>query len=837
MRCILAVALFTLLPGCIEVDTGADGGGFILAGPNGGIFVRQGAVIDIPKGALATDSQISVTVVDTGIPEVPGRKRISFGYRFAPGGLKFASPAKIALPYIDDRIPAGVDPGTFDSRRQTGTEPYLQLAGAKTLTEFKAVEAQTDGLGLFWLTSPSEPNIATLTLEPKEKVMRVNDMQKFDAVVKSPSGDPVVVPLTWTVAPPRVGTVDANGLFTAKAPGWATLTVRAASQSVTATVRVQGTAVGPTTFLHENPFPTGNDLHGGTIVPGLGTLFVGANATVLTRDALGNWARRFSNPGLTLRAVAGAALDNAVAVGTSGNTGVLVEMKAGSTAPTVNTFTTIEPRALWFDGTYGMAVGYGNDVLLRDNGMWKREYSPSIETLLSVVGDGAGAFVTVGSRGSLYRWDPAKKVWDSLYQTQLSVLLTAGQIADSAGGEAWAVGGNKLWHFAQGAWTSVNIPAQYVYSEATTLGLVDGRVVVGVRTGKTGALLVYAPNAVATDGGAAPQTWTWVPWRSTQVPRGIFARGAEGYAVGDFGAVYQYGAGTFTELSRGFYGDVVGVALSGSEVFAGVNECADSNCSVRAGQVMRRTGPGTWQEVGTSAAGGAAITGITAAGPNDLVITTSVGASHWDGVSWTAVSTGGATGLNAVTRCGPSISAVGNGGIFSRGNSSQLVSSVASPGSNLYALHCQDDNQVWAAGDGVLLMRAGSGIWAPRNSMGLEHADYRAVWSPAPGEAFAFGAARYGAYWNTADLMLMDTPGGIAPDLVSALWGSSIDNLYAVGFMSVPAKSGFAVRFDGAQWTLVDSGSQQSVLAIAGSSNTDIWLGTAAGGLLKAVAP
>ncbi|MBX7113768.1 MAG: Ig-like domain-containing protein [Myxococcaceae bacterium] len=840
MRRLSAVLLFSLCGACINIDTGDDGGGFITAGPNGGIFVRQGAVIDIPKNALATESQISVTVIDTGVPEVPGRKRISFGYRFAPAGLKFSSPSKITLPYLEDRVPAGVDPGTFDSRRQTGSDPYLALAGTKTLTEFKAVEAQTDGLGLFWLTSPAEPNIAVLELTPDEKFMRVGETQKFDAAVKSPTGDTVDVPLTWAVAPPRVGTITPQGDFTANAPGWATITVRAASQSKTATVRVQGSAVGPVSFVHENPFPTGNDLYGGAVVPGVGALFVGANSTVLSRDALGNWSRLFSNPGITLRAIGGSSPTNAAAVGTAGNTGVLVELKAASAAPVVTPFTTLEPRAMWFDGTHGMAVGYGNDVLLRDaaSGTWKKEYSPSIETLLSVVGDGTGVFVTVGSRGSLYRWDPAKKVWDSLYQTQLSVLLTAAQLVNPTGTEAWAVGGNKLWHFSGGAWASINIPSQYAYSEATSLGTVDGRVVVGVRTNKTGALLVYSPTVVSSsDGGMATAQWVWVPWRDRQIPRGFFGDGTQGYAVGDFGAVWSYGQGTFTELSRGFYGDVAGIALSGADVFAAVNECADMACTLRAGEVMKRTGPGTWEAVGTSAGGGAEITGIIAGASNDLTVTTVVGARHWDGFGWTMVNTGGATRLNAIRQCGVTTTAVGPGAVYARGNPSQLVSGNISGAGNLYALYCKDDSQSWAAGDGSLFMRSSAGAWSARNSMTLRHADYRAVWSPAAGEAFAFGVARYGVYWNTVDLMLMDTPGGISPDQVNALWGSSIDNLYAAGFYTVPAESGFVVRFDGAQWQLVDSGSQHTVKAINGSSNTDVWIGTEAGGLLKGVAP
>src|SRR5699024_6177566 len=140
------------------------------------------------------------------------------------------------------------------------------------------------------------------------------------------------------------------------------------------------------------------------------------------------WARHFSTTGVTLKAIAGTGISQAAAVGVSGNTGVLVELSPGSTTPKVSLFPSIEPRAIWFDGTHGMAVGYGNDVLLRQSGTWSAVYSPSFETPLSVVGDGLGGVVTVGDRGSIYRYDPATKTWNSLFQTQLAVLQTAAML-------------------------------------------------------------------------------------------------------------------------------------------------------------------------------------------------------------------------------------------------------------------------------------------------------------------------------------------------------------------------------------------------------------------------
>jgi hypothetical protein len=120
---------------------------------------------------------------------------------------------------------------------------------------------------------------------------------------------------------------------------------------------------------------------------------------------------------------------------------------------------------------------------------------------------------------------------------------------------------------------------------------------------------------------------------------------------------------------------------------------------------------------------------------------------------------------------------------------------------------------------------------------GVQQAAWRAVWSPGPGEAYVFGDARYGAYWNTEELQVIDAPGGFVPDVINGLWGSTVDNLYAVGALTFPIQTGLALRFDGYQWKLVDSGSQRPVMCIDGKAKDEIWLGTTAGGVLHGVPP
>jgi hypothetical protein len=847
---LVVVVCALALMGCPPViDTGDGGDGPVVVGPEGGLFIRNGWAINVPRGALTAQTVIQVTIVDTGVPEVPGRKRISLGYRFSPTSLTFATPATLYLPWVHDRVPVAVDPSSFDMRRQGGSEAFAQLPGTKTDTiPFEAIEAQTDRLGLFWDTSPADPNIDRIEIAPATANLHVGDTQQFTGTIVTPTGMTIDVPITWSVVPPRVGTVSSTGLFTAVAPGVATITATVGTKTSTATANVFGTSKGPATFEHQNPFPTGNDLHGGLYGPaGLGTLYAGDNGTVLAKDATGQWSRLASTPGVTLNAVAGTTPTNAVAIGNSGTSGVLVEFN-GSAAPK---FTVFQPTdittlgALWFDGTSGMGVGSGNQLVIRRNGAWTKEYHPSFETLLSVIGDGLGSFVVVGDLGSIYKWDPARAVWDSLYDLRLAVKLDAAQLVDFSTGETWAVGGNQLWHFVNGGWTSESLPASPVLAKGTAIGVVDGRVVVGGAVtlnpmfppATLGQILVRTA-ATPTDGGVALVDWVNVPMRSAQVPRGVFASGAQGTVVGDFGAVWSWdqAAQTFTEESRGFYGDVVDLAVISSDVFAAVNECGTLACATRAGHVMHASGAGgLWTELAPLPTLDT-ITAIAAASASEVIVATSTaGLWRFDGSGWSTLPVSGAVGaVLDLQYCGTDLWGVGEMGAVYRGSAEGLTKLGSVGTGNVTSLQCPTSSEVWVAGDGFMAQRLATGVWSPKTSDQVNQASWNAVWAPGGGEGFAFGAASYGIYFDTATLTAVQAFGGILPDTVSQMWGASIDTLYLVGLTHTPLTFGFALRFDGVNWSLVDSGSQRKVTAISGSSTANMWLGTVGGGVLKA---
>lgn len=841
------VALCSLLVGCPTVDTGADGGdGELVIGPEGGLFVRPGFALDVPRGAVTEETRVFVTIVDTGVPEVPGRARISYGYRFAPRSLTFASPVTLYLPWLEERVPAGVDPDSFDMRRNSGTESWAELPGAKTTqTPFAAVQADTDRLGLFWLTSPSEANIDRLELEPAQATLRVGDTQQYSARVVSPTGATVEVPVTWRAVPARAASIDADGLLTATGAGTVTVTASAGEHRATATALIAGEAAGPVSWLHDNPFPTGNDLYAGALGPGGVAVFAGANGTVLARDGVGGFTRLFSTPGLVLKGVAGTSVSDAVAIGqTAAGAGALLEFKGAQTAPALRVFSPTaisDLGALTFDGTHGMGVGEGNEVVIYRSGAWETEYHPSFERLLSVIGDGEGGFVVVGDLGSLYRWDPTRRVWDSLFDQRLAVKLDAATLTAVAPAEAWAVGADMLWHFTGGGWVGEALPGAH-FASVTAVAHLGGRVLVGGQLPMTPGL--PAPTALgevrvrlgdtAGDGGVGA-AWATYALRGPQVPRGIFGDADGGYVVGDYGAVWAWddAAQTLTEVSRGFYGDVADVAVTPDGPLAAVNECDDLRCASRTGVVMH-PGASGWEPLGALPPGSGEVLAVAAQASDEVLLSTEAGLLRWDGTDWGPVAVSNQAGpISALRFCGDAVWAVGAGGAVYTGTPTLLRALIALSAQPLTSVACPSPDEVWVAGNKLLASRFGNGSFTVRSDATINQGAWRAVWAPGGGEAWAFGDTWYGVYWNSEAMRVIDATGPVRLANVRGLWGASVERLTLVGAASQPAAMGVALRFDGVQWQLIDLGASRGATCIDGLGDA-VWVGTAGGGVLRA---
>lgn len=855
MRRVILLPLCLWLAACPSVDPDIQETGPINVGPEGGLFIRDGVAVEVPSDAVGSLTQIVVTRVLEGIPEVKGRVRISDGWRLSPSALTFKKPIKVTVVYRDDLLPRGdPDPAEYDLRRND-IDLARQLSNPSTNVELKAVTSETDRLGLFWATAPAPPGPATIEISPEQAVVLPGGTQSFSALVKDANGGLLNDPVTWTIYTARMASIDEAGNATAIAPGIATVVARAGEIEAQAKFLIVGTPTGATTFAHENPFPTGEDLRAGVMVEGQ-PLIAGGNGTALARRADGAWARLFSTPGVTFRAIARVG-ETLVGAGSMTTTGVLFESgPAGLSTASIRDFS---PRTIWFDGTHGIAAGFGNDLFVRRDGAWVEDDSPTFETVLAVSGDGMGGYTALGDLGSIYRYDPATTAWDPVNGTRLPVLLSGAVLVDGPELEAWAAGGSELLHFKDGAWTSTPLPTSPPISEITALGYARGRVFLATRSQAVGYLRSYDP-AVAASGGNG-----WVSSQTVRAPqmiRSIFGDAANAFAVGDFGAIYEFNGNTFEERSRGFYDDVSAVSVGSDIVVAAKRLCLNTSCNVTDGEVIFRDGSGVWTRLGSTQPFPSEVLALLAVSSTEVYAGGAGFLYRWSGSNWTTVSVQGLANIEDLARCGDSLVAVGHelvdpfagtseGRWWSGGDSLTRQPNLAIPGNpatmqpaqfpQLYSVSCTGADNLQIVGDGVLfdnrsLSRALDDPKTEPDESAFRLGPWREVWTPGANEAYAFGGTYYGEMWNGYALDPMQFP-SVSLDEVTGLWGSSVDNLYAVGFASAPLAFGVAMRFTGVNWEWIDLGTMRRPLGGDGRSPTHAYVVTEMGGILRAVPP
>lgn len=857
MRRVVLLPLCLLIAACPAVDPGVLDDGPINVGADGGRFVREGVVIEIPEGAVASLSQLTVTKVNGGIPDVEGRVRISEGWRIDPQALIFKKPITVGVQYLESMVPSTeIDPAEFDLRRKDAVtgQPVLHGEGG-TDTEFKYVTGKTDRLGLFWATSPLPPGATTVSVDPPEAFLQIGGTQAFTAVVKDETGAVMNdVELIWEVYPPRAASIDPSGTVTALAPGIVTVVGRSGAAKGTARVLIPGAPSGSVTFQHENPFPTGEDLWAGTLFGGE-PLVAGGNSTVLQRADDGSWARLFSSAGVLFRTVARAG-DTLVGAGSFSTSGVLFEQSpSGLKTASLGDFS---PRAIWFDGTHGMVAGFGNDILVRRNGEWVEDGSPTFETVLSVQGDGTGSFVAMGDLGSIFRYDPGTQSWSPVSEDRLPVLLSAAVVLDHTGTEAWAASIAELLHFKDGAWTESTIPTTPSISEVTALGVARGKVYVATRNQTSATIRTYDPVVAAGGGNGWTSSYTV---RAPQVIRSIFGDANQAFAVGDLGAIYEFdtAAGNWRERSKGFYDDVTGVSAASDITVVAKRICLNADCSFSDAEVLYRNASGEWLTLGASQPFNSEILALYAVSSTEVYAGGRGFLYRWNGASWTAFSSSeiGSRFVADLTRCGDTLVVVGyeevpvglavelqgrwwTGTDALTARPTLLVDGTAKP--PLTSVSCSSKDSVIIAGSNALFENSiprtnvDDPLTTDVNEGSFQNAAWTHVWSPAASEAYAFGGTYYGAMWNGYNLAPLQFP-AIQAESVGGLWGTSVDNLYAVGLTVEPNRFGYAMRFNGVAWDWIDLGSMRRPLGIDGRTPVDSYVVTEKGGILRSVAP
>ena len=95
--------------------------------------------------------------------------------------------------------------GLFTAGPTAGTHPDAIIATA----------GNTSGKASVTVTGGGSSMVASVTVTPSSASLERGATQPFTAQVKDSAGNPVNVPVTWTVANAQAGSISGAGLFTA----------------------------------------------------------------------------------------------------------------------------------------------------------------------------------------------------------------------------------------------------------------------------------------------------------------------------------------------------------------------------------------------------------------------------------------------------------------------------------------------------------------------------------------------------------------------------------------------------------------------------------------------
>jgi len=115
-------------------------------------------------------------------------------------------------------------------------------------TEITATSGNVSGTANVTVSedAPTEPVATSITISPSTVTLAINETERFNATVLDQRGREMInVTVTWTSSNTTVGSIDADGIFTALAVGTTNVTASAGNISAEATVTVNDSEVEP----------------------------------------------------------------------------------------------------------------------------------------------------------------------------------------------------------------------------------------------------------------------------------------------------------------------------------------------------------------------------------------------------------------------------------------------------------------------------------------------------------------------------------------------------------------------------------------------------------------
>ncbi len=602
------------------------------------------------------------------------------------------------------------------------------------------------------------------------------------ALVATVEADPgVSTAVTWSSSSPSVATVSASGLVTAVADGSSLITATSVADpskkaSVTATVsgsmannwnasRINGALYEDVISLY-----TANDNE---------AYAVNIHGDIYRFDG-STWTLSLSGNahGTTFSAIHGLGSDVVVAVGSNGR----IFRRQGTSWSQMTSGTATSLNAVYVSSTDAMYAVGDNGIALRYNGTtWATSSTGTNESWRSVWGS-AGFAAAVGDNGKVALF------WGASWSLQESGTIEhLHGVAGFSSSNLVAVGDfGTMLRFNGTSWNKVNthvvadlmsvvaVPDQNLYYTTGSFGTV-------LRVGESSLAPVATPYGTRfITSSLSPNGELW-----TAGQRGIVQRykasswevvnlapdlidvwstsSSNAWAVGEFGFIYHFDGSSWTRKETPTRERLNAVwGLSPSFAFAGGD-----------GGLMLRWNGTSWVELGFPSDND--VLAIWGQEANAVYAVTFGGEiARWDGLNWALVH---------------------------------------SQGSSLYGIYGSASNNIFAIGDGGTVIHYNGTTWSSRNLN--QTALLVGLWTSEPGNVVTVGlspadptlgaAYRYnGSTWSPSVLPAAQ------PELTS-VWGVRSTDLYATG------GAGSILRFNGASWQPMSSGTNDYLWAVTGS--------------------
>jgi hypothetical protein len=199
---------------------------------------------------------------------------------------------------------------------------------------------------------------------------------------------------------------------------------------------------------------------------------------------------------------------------------------------------------------------------------------------------------------------------------------------------------------------------------------------------------------------------------------------------------------------------------------------------------------------------------------------------HWNGTSWSGVSTGTTHPLTDVWGSGAAdVWAIGTNGTAVHWNGSAWSASVSGTTYPLYGIWGSGPTDVWAVGAGGTIIHWNGTAWSTTPT-GMTDTLIN-VRGSGPSDVWAVGYSATNAgsvlHWNGTTWSAVPNVSAMA---LFGVWESGPSDVWAVG------NQGTTVHWNGTAWSTVPSGTTQYLVRVWGSGSGDVWTVGNGGALL-----